>query len=152
MKPGLKVFVSVLLIAAVVCLGIAVTDHAHSGKWLSSAGLMFDIVGIAQLDIVGFFDHILERYSDEKKYPMALRHILRGAWLRMTTPIGQYAVGLSNNSSINIGRASTCLSLALPCNLQAHGRENGLSATQTRHGGKKLSSFNRGSRTVNPLA
>jgi hypothetical protein len=47
MKPGLKVFVSLLLIAAVVCLGIAVIEHGHSGKWLSSADLMFDIAGIA---------------------------------------------------------------------------------------------------------
>jgi hypothetical protein len=69
MTPGLKVFVSLLLVGAVACLGIAVVDHGHSGKWLSSAGLMFDIAGIAQLDIVGFFQKILDRYGDENKYP-----------------------------------------------------------------------------------
>src|SRR5262249_3682168 len=69
MKPGLKVFGSLLLIGAVGCLGIALVDHSRSGKWLSSAGLMSDIAGIAQLDIVGFFQEILDRYGDEKKYP-----------------------------------------------------------------------------------
>lgn len=69
MKPGLKVFVSLLLVGAVACLGIAIVDNSRSGKWLSSAGLMFDIAGIAQLDIVGFFEEILNRYGDEKKYP-----------------------------------------------------------------------------------
>jgi hypothetical protein len=69
MKPWLKVFVSILLTGAIICLGLAIFDHSHSGKWLSSAGLMFDIAGIAQLDIVGFFEKILDRYGDEKKYP-----------------------------------------------------------------------------------
>jgi hypothetical protein len=69
MKPGLKVFVSLLLVGAIACLGMAVADRGHSGKWLSSAGLMFDIAGIAQLDIGSFFQTILDRYGDEKKYP-----------------------------------------------------------------------------------
>lgn len=74
MKPGLKVFVSLLLFGAVVCLGIAFVDHSRSGKWLSSAGLMSDIAGIAQLDIVGFFEEILNRYGDEKNTLTVLHH------------------------------------------------------------------------------
>jgi hypothetical protein len=69
MKPGLKRFVSVLLIGALVAIVFSFLDPVHRGKWLSSAGLMFDIAGIAQLDIVGFMDRIYERYSDEIKYP-----------------------------------------------------------------------------------
>ena len=69
MKPWLKVFVSILLVGAVGCLGVALVDHGRTGKLLSSAGLMSDIAGIAQLDIVGFFEKILDIYGDEKKYP-----------------------------------------------------------------------------------
>ncbi|SRR5258708_1347717 len=88
MKPGLKVFVSLLLTGAVVCLGIAFVDHGRSGKWLSSAGLMFDIAGIAQLDIVGFFEEILNRYSDEKKYPYGPpSHITRRIIDNPDTPV-----------------------------------------------------------------
>jgi hypothetical protein len=69
MKPSLKIFVSILLVGALSSLLLALFDHAHSGKWLSSAGLMFDIAGIAQLDIGTFFQVLLDRYSDDEKYP-----------------------------------------------------------------------------------
>jgi hypothetical protein len=65
----LKRFVSVLLIGAIVALLLTFIDPGHRGKWLTSAGLMFDIAGIAQLDIVGFMEAIFERYGDETKYP-----------------------------------------------------------------------------------
>jgi hypothetical protein len=67
MKLGLKIFVSFLLAGAVACLFLAFSDHGRSAKWLSSSGLMFDIAGIAQLDIVGFFQKIIDRYSDEAR-------------------------------------------------------------------------------------
>ena len=38
MKPWLKLFVSLLLIGAVVCLGIALVDHGRSGKWSTGPG------------------------------------------------------------------------------------------------------------------
>jgi hypothetical protein len=69
MKPGLKWFVSALLLGAAVALVLAFSFPIYRGKWLTSAGLMFDIAGIAQLDIVGFMEHIAERYSNEEKYP-----------------------------------------------------------------------------------
>jgi hypothetical protein len=68
-SPRLKLFVSVLLFAAFLFLVTAFLDHAHRGKWLSSAGLAFDIAGISQLDIVGFMDRLIERYSDSQRYP-----------------------------------------------------------------------------------
>jgi len=88
MKPGLKVFVSLLLTSGIFCLGIAILDHGRSGKWLSSAGLMFDIAGIAQLDIVGFFAEILTRYGDETKYPYGPpSHITRRISDNPDTPV-----------------------------------------------------------------
>jgi hypothetical protein len=58
-----------LLAGACACLALAcVFDR---GKWLSSAGLMFDLAGIVQLEISGLFERVLERvhdkYSDEQK-------------------------------------------------------------------------------------
>jgi hypothetical protein len=69
MKPGLKRFVSVLLIGAFVAIVFSFLAPIYRGKWLTSAGLMFDIAGIAQLDIVGFMDRMSERYGDITKYP-----------------------------------------------------------------------------------
>jgi uncharacterized protein (DUF3820 family) len=69
MKPRLVRFVSVLLFGAIVILFIAFVDPIHRGKWLSSAGLISDIAGITQLDIVGFMEGIFENYSDLEKYP-----------------------------------------------------------------------------------
>ena len=43
MKPQLKRFVSALLIGAIVALLLAFIDPGYRGKWLTSAGLMFDI-------------------------------------------------------------------------------------------------------------
>jgi len=56
-----------LLIAGVAC---AVTGTLYwSQKWIESAGLIFDIAGIVQLEIGGLFDRLLDKYADEKKYP-----------------------------------------------------------------------------------
>jgi hypothetical protein len=88
MKPGLMRFVSVLLIGALVAILFAFLDPIHRGKWLSSAGLMFDIAGIAQLDIVGFMDQIFEKYGDETKYPGGPpSHITRRIIENPETPI-----------------------------------------------------------------
>jgi hypothetical protein len=65
----LKIFVSFLLIGAVTCLLLALLDPGRSGKWFTSSGLMFDIAGIAQLDIVTFFEALLNKYADGGRYP-----------------------------------------------------------------------------------
>jgi hypothetical protein len=69
MSPRLKFFVSVLLFAVFVFLIAAFLDPNHRGKWLTSAGLAFDIAGIAQLDIVGLMHRIADRYGDLQRYP-----------------------------------------------------------------------------------
>jgi hypothetical protein len=113
MKPSLKIFVSILLVGALSSLLLALFDHAHSGKWLSSAGLMFDIAGIAQLDIGTFFQVLLDRYSDDEKYPKGLHHTSRVGSLLSSTPISQFAVGSTTTCSTNIEPGSTCLSWGL---------------------------------------
>lgn len=56
-----------LLIGACVSLALAlVWDRGH---WLSSAGLLFDLAGIVQLEISGLFERWLVKYSHEQKYP-----------------------------------------------------------------------------------
>jgi hypothetical protein len=56
-----------LIIGACTCLSLAlIWDRS---KWLTSAGLMFDLAGIVQLEISGLFGRIIDEYDDEKKYP-----------------------------------------------------------------------------------
>jgi hypothetical protein len=61
---------AILLLALLVgaCICIAFSFFGGRGKWLSSAGLMFDLAGIVQLEISGLFDRILNKYGDEQKY------------------------------------------------------------------------------------
>ena len=40
-----------------------------AGKWLSTAGLLFDVAAIVQLEISGLFDRIARKYADMDKYP-----------------------------------------------------------------------------------
>jgi hypothetical protein len=56
-----------LLLGACVCLSLALVWDR--GKWLTSAGLMFDLAGIVQLEISGLFGRIIDEYGDEQKYP-----------------------------------------------------------------------------------
>src|SRR5262245_11127582 len=78
-----------LLAGACVCFALAfVLDRA---KWLSSAGLMFDLAGIVQLEISGLFEHILTKYGDEQKYPHGPpSHITRRIIDNPDTPIRNY--------------------------------------------------------------
>jgi hypothetical protein len=88
MKIGLKWFVSILLIGALTSLLLALMDTSHRAKWLSSAGLIFDIAGISQLDIVGFMEKLLERYGDTDRFPYGPpSHITRRIIDNPDTPI-----------------------------------------------------------------
>jgi hypothetical protein len=73
------------------------TIFTRSPKWCGSAGLIFDIAGILQLEISGLFDRWLQKYGDTEKYPYGPpSHITRQivddldpdkpirAWLRNT--------------------------------------------------------------------
>ena len=60
---------TILLFAAVGCLIVSFGLPVSRGKWMNSAGLLFDVAGVVQLHISGLFDQILKDYSDEKAYP-----------------------------------------------------------------------------------
>lgn len=66
-----RVALIILLILAAACLVVAGV-HAtpeFRGKWVNSAGLMFDVGGVVQLHISGLFDKIIDEYGDNEKYP-----------------------------------------------------------------------------------
>jgi hypothetical protein len=60
-------FLMLLLLCGVASVAMAV--HGPTGRWLTSAGLLFDISGIVQLEVSGLFDEIVREYGDVKKYP-----------------------------------------------------------------------------------
>lgn len=66
-----RVLLVILLMLAVACLAIGWMHAAPGlrGKWVNSAGLMFDVGGVIQLHISGLFDEIVSKYGDEEKYP-----------------------------------------------------------------------------------
>jgi hypothetical protein len=68
MKEKLRIFMCVLLVGALCCVVFAFYPGPR-GKWFSSAGLMFDIAGIVQLDIGGLWEKVMEMYGDVTKYP-----------------------------------------------------------------------------------
>jgi hypothetical protein len=68
MKQSLRVFMCILLFGAVCCVVLGFS-RGPMNKWLSSAGLMFDIAGIIQLDIGGLWEKVMEMYGDVSKYP-----------------------------------------------------------------------------------
>lgn len=37
--------------------------------WLNTAGLLFDIAGLVQLEVSGVFARIIDEYGDEEKWP-----------------------------------------------------------------------------------
>lgn len=69
LKFGWRVVMTILLLAAAGCLIASFGWPASRGKWINSAGLLFDVSGVIQLQISGLFDKILETYGDEEKYP-----------------------------------------------------------------------------------
>jgi hypothetical protein len=61
------ILVFALIVGACICL--VLSGAGHAGKWLSSAGLMFDLAGITQLEMAGLFSRMFEKYGDVKRYP-----------------------------------------------------------------------------------
>jgi hypothetical protein len=66
---------AILLIALLIgaCLCLALAFLWDRSKWLTSAGLMFDLAGLVQLEISGLFERIFDRYGDEEKFPALLQ-------------------------------------------------------------------------------
>jgi hypothetical protein len=67
MKLKTRALLIVLLLGAVASVAMAL--YGPSGRWLTSAGLLFDISGIVQLELSGLFDDIMRLYGDVEKYP-----------------------------------------------------------------------------------
>jgi hypothetical protein len=93
---GLKIFFVALLFAGCTSIGLALFDHSlrtfhpfiSEARLISSAGLIFDIAGIVQLEISGAFESILDEYSDEDAYPYGPpSHITRRIIEDPDTPI-----------------------------------------------------------------
>ena len=96
MKQGQRVFLLTLFLAGVGSLAFAFImasmhwqlPHASPAKLFSSSGLFFDIAGIAQLEVSGAFEKILEKYGDETAYPYGPpSHITRQIIDNPDTPI-----------------------------------------------------------------
>ena len=86
MKPFQKFALACLLLAGIVSVLLGI--YYHSEKWVESAGLIFDIAGVVQLEISGLFEHWLEKYGDVKKYPYGPpSHITRRIIDNPDTPI-----------------------------------------------------------------
>jgi hypothetical protein len=66
-----RVLLSIFLASAVLCLVIGSLHAALAvrGKWINSAGLLFDVGGIVQLHISGLFDRIIDKYGNVEEYP-----------------------------------------------------------------------------------
>ncbi len=66
-----RVLLIILLILAGACLvvGWFLAAPGFRGKWVNSAGLMFDVGGVIQLHVSGLFDKIIDKYEDAEKYP-----------------------------------------------------------------------------------
>jgi hypothetical protein len=62
------VLLCVILLAGLGSIAVAVV-HGPIVKWLESAGLLFDVAGVIQLRLAGFFDMVLEKYGDVDQYP-----------------------------------------------------------------------------------
>ena len=62
---------AILLLALLTaaCTSLVLAFVFERSKWLSSAGLLFDLAGIVQLEISGLFERIIEKYGDDEKYP-----------------------------------------------------------------------------------
>jgi hypothetical protein len=87
MKKKQKACLVALLAAGVICFFIAPYSSVHS-KWIESAGLIFDIAGVVQLEISGLFEDFLEKYGDDEKYPYGPpSHITREIIDNPDTPI-----------------------------------------------------------------
>jgi len=61
-----RVLLVILLILAGACLVVSwfFAAPGFRGKWVNSAGLMFDVGGVIQLHISGLFDKIIDKYGD----------------------------------------------------------------------------------------
>src|SRR5260221_12155827 len=66
-----RVLLTILLILAGAWLvvGLFFAAPGFRGKWVNSAGLMFDVCGVIHLHVGGLFDKIIDKYADAEKYP-----------------------------------------------------------------------------------
>jgi len=73
----LKRFDRVALLLSLACASVALilgivswfNGSSLVGKWLATAGLLFTLSGIFQLEVSGLFTKLIEHYGNEKEYP-----------------------------------------------------------------------------------
>lgn len=86
MKSNLKLLFIALSIAAIGALGMALQGNVSN--WLSTTGILWELAGITQLAISGFFERIFAEYSNEGKYPYGPpSHITRNIIDNPDTPV-----------------------------------------------------------------
>ena len=70
--PKKKIFILFVVITLIVLtLGAAkfFGFYQSTKNYLVIAGMLFQLTGLYQIEVSGFFDRIYEKYSDEEKYP-----------------------------------------------------------------------------------
>jgi hypothetical protein len=69
-QDTLRFEILLVLAGACIVVGWFFAPPGFRGKWVNSAGLMFDVAGVIQLHVSGLFDEIIHKYGDEEKYPL----------------------------------------------------------------------------------
>ena len=68
-----RVWFVTLLLTTLTALGFSAVSYCTASKDLSkcllTTGLFSTAAGLVQLEVSGFFEKIMEKYGDEKKYP-----------------------------------------------------------------------------------
>jgi|GEM_PF-1913785 len=63
----------ILFIITVSCLILGIysfiCNFPDSQKWIGTSGLLATITGLFQLEVSGLFEKIMEKFSDETKFP-----------------------------------------------------------------------------------
>ncbi|STX39852.1 hypothetical protein [Legionella feeleii] len=67
MKKIEKALVLLVFTAGLICLFLSLI--VLSIKLLESSAVLFDIAGLLQLELAGFFDHLFKELCDEEKFP-----------------------------------------------------------------------------------
>jgi hypothetical protein len=66
-KRRLIPIIAAILVACACIIGVIFADNAV--PLLATAGILFEIAGLLQLELSGLFDLTLKRYADIEKYP-----------------------------------------------------------------------------------
>lgn len=68
-RSAYVVFLIASIIAVVVAISLVIARHVAASRWLASAGLIATITGLFQLQVSELFEKIIQKYSDDQRYP-----------------------------------------------------------------------------------